>query len=179
MFGVEPAQAWDRFVSDDPTTKKVNALFPPRNDVAAGLRADVQLDLGIWELVPGVRFDLFGSGPTSKIAVDPRIASRLRVAKLVHVIGSVRLGDSCLTYTEPDYDRVLDVPTKSQQKLSITYAIGTCSFGFRVMPPSTDALLGDGVTEDDKTMSTLRPRCASRRSRTRIATATVGSRSTS
>ena len=67
-------------------------------------------------------------------------------------IGSVRLGDSCLTYTEPDYDRVLDVTTKSQQKLSITYAIGTCSFGFRVMPPSTDALLGDGVTEDDKTM---------------------------
>jgi hypothetical protein len=67
-------------------------------------------------------------------------------------IGGVRLGDSCLTYTEPDYDRVLDVTTKSQQKLSITYAIGTCSFGFRVMPPSSDALLGDGVTEDDKTL---------------------------
>ena len=72
--------------------------------------------------------------------------------RVLVAIGGVRLGDSCLTYTEPDYDRVLDVTTKAQQKLSITYAIGTCSFGFRVMPPSTDALLGDGVTEDDKTL---------------------------
>ncbi|CAN5925580.1 hypothetical protein BH11MYX4_BH11MYX4_06380 [soil metagenome] len=72
--------------------------------------------------------------------------------RVLVAIGGVRLGDSCLTYTEPDYDRVLDVTTKAQQKLSITYAVGTRSFGFRVMPPSTDALLGDGVTEDDKTL---------------------------
>jgi len=72
--------------------------------------------------------------------------------RVLVAIGGVRLGDSCLTYSEPDYDRVLDVTTRGQQKLSITYAIGTCSFGFRVMPPSTDALLGDGVTEDDKTL---------------------------
>jgi hypothetical protein len=71
--------------------------------------------------------------------------------RVLVAIGAVRLGDTCLTYTEPDYDRVLDVTTKSQQKLSITYAVGTCSFGFRVMPPSSDALLGDGVTEEDKT----------------------------
>ena len=72
--------------------------------------------------------------------------------RVLVAIGGVRLGDSCLTYTEPDYDRVLDVTTKGQQKLSITYAIGTCSFGFRVQPPSTDSLLGDGVAEDDKTL---------------------------
>ena len=86
---------------DDPTTKKFNALFPPRNDVAAGLRADVQLDLGIWELVPGVRFDLFSSGPTSKIAVDPRIASRLRVAKLVHVIHTFGLAHQPPSFLVP------------------------------------------------------------------------------
>jgi len=86
---------------DDPTTKKFNALFPPRDDVAAGLRADVQLDLGIWELVPGVRFDLFSSGPTSKIAVDPRIASRLRVAKLVHVIHTFGLAHQPPSFLVP------------------------------------------------------------------------------
>ena len=86
---------------DDPTTKKFNSLFPPRNDVAAGLRADVQLDLGIWELVPGVRFDLFSSGPTSKIAVDPRLASRLRVAKDVHVIHTFGLAHQPPSFLVP------------------------------------------------------------------------------
>ncbi len=86
---------------DDPTTKKFNSLFPPRNDLAAGVRADVQLDLGIWELVPGVRLDLFSSGSASKVAVDPRIASRLRVAKAVHVIHTFGLAHQPPSFLVP------------------------------------------------------------------------------
>jgi hypothetical protein len=65
-------------------------------------------------------------------------------------IGGVRLGDSCLSYSEASYDRVLDMRSKDNQKLSITYAIGQCDFRFRIQPPSSDALLGEGVTQDQK-----------------------------
>jgi TonB family protein len=71
---------------DDPDTKRFNALFPPRNDVNFGTWADVKLVLGPWEVVPGARFDVYNSSGTSAIGVDPRIGSRLHVAKPVHVI---------------------------------------------------------------------------------------------
>lgn len=71
---------------DDPTTKRFNALFPARDDVTFGTWADVKLDLGGWELVPGVRVDIYNSNGTTEVGIDPRIASRLPVAKSVHVI---------------------------------------------------------------------------------------------
>jgi hypothetical protein len=71
---------------DDPDTKRFNALFPPRDDVNLGAWADVKLHLGAWELIPGMRADIYNSGGATKVGVDPRIASRLRVAKSVHVI---------------------------------------------------------------------------------------------
>ena len=71
---------------DDPNTKRFNALFPPRDDVNAGVWADVKLVLGPWELIPGVRADVYNSNGASAVGVDPRIASRLHVAKNLHVI---------------------------------------------------------------------------------------------
>jgi hypothetical protein len=65
---------------------RFNALFPPRNDVNFGTWADLKLDLGGWELVPGARVDVYNSAGASAVGVDPRIASRLPVAKKVHVI---------------------------------------------------------------------------------------------
>lgn len=90
-------------VSDD-----YRALYPPRNDFALGARADV-----VWkvhprvEVVPGLRFDLFGSiiprqyaddvrsralldalagSSTVLPAVDPRLAVRTKVSSaIVHV----------------------------------------------------------------------------------------------
>lgn len=76
---------------DDPTTKRFNALFPPRDDVAYGVWADVKLDMGAWELIPGARLDVYNSGGTTAIGIDPRIASRIRVAKNVHVIHALGL----------------------------------------------------------------------------------------
>ncbi len=71
---------------DDPDTKRFNALFPPRDDVNFGTWADVKLVLGPWEIVPGARVDIYNSSGTTAIGVDPRIGSRLHVAKAVHVI---------------------------------------------------------------------------------------------
>ncbi len=71
---------------DDPTTQRFNALFPPRDDVAVGTWADLKLDLGGWELIPGARIDVYNSGGTTAVGVDPRIASRIRVSKRMHVI---------------------------------------------------------------------------------------------
>jgi TonB family protein len=71
---------------DDPTAKRFNALFPARDDVTTGAWVDVALKLGIWELVPGFRMDLYRSSGASAVGIDPRIASRIEVAKRVHVI---------------------------------------------------------------------------------------------
>jgi TonB family protein len=71
---------------DDPDTQRFNALFPPRDDVNVGTWADVRMVLGPWEIIPGLRLDVYNSGGTTAVGVDPRIASRIHVAKPVHVI---------------------------------------------------------------------------------------------
>jgi TonB family protein len=71
---------------DDPDTKRFNALFPARDDVNVGTWADVKLVLGPWEFVPGLRLDVYNSSGTTAVGVDPRLGSRLHVAKDLHVI---------------------------------------------------------------------------------------------
>jgi hypothetical protein len=71
---------------DDPNTKRFNALFPPRDDVTLGAHADVVLGGADAEVTPGLRVDLYRSGGDSRVGVDPRIASRIRVAEKVHVL---------------------------------------------------------------------------------------------
>jgi hypothetical protein len=66
-------------------------------------------------------------------------------------IGNASLGNECARYSDSRYDRLLDVTSKSGQKLSFLYGIGTCDLGFRVAAPTSDAVLGEGVTEADKT----------------------------
>jgi hypothetical protein len=65
-------------------------------------------------------------------------------------IGRVGLSDTCTEYTEPRYDRLLDVTKGSGQKLVLLYGLGRCDVRFRIQPPSFDALLGTGVDEADK-----------------------------
>lgn len=57
-------------------------IFPTRADLMAGLRADLILKPSSRvELVPGVRLDFFTQGKTSVPALDPRLATRLRIAR--------------------------------------------------------------------------------------------------
>lgn len=71
--------------------------------------------------------------------------------RVLVAIGRASLGNGCARYSDSSYDRLLDVTKQSNQKLSILYGIGECDLRFRVQPPSTDAVLGDGVSEDVKT----------------------------
>ena len=60
-------------------------------------------------------------------------------------------GDACTTYSEDHYGRILDMRRPEPQRVGIVYGLGQCDFGFRVSNPSGDSLLGNGVTEQDKT----------------------------
>jgi hypothetical protein len=71
--------------------------------------------------------------------------------RVVVAIGGSGLGDGCSIYGEANYDRILDVTHTAAQKLGILYGIGQCDIDFKVEAPSADALLGTGVTEEDKT----------------------------
>lgn len=71
--------------------------------------------------------------------------------RVVVAIGKAGLGEGCSIYGEADYDRILDVTHTASQKLGILYGIGQCDVDFRIEAPSADALLGTGVTDDDKT----------------------------
>jgi hypothetical protein len=71
---------------DDPNTRRLDSLFPPRDDWAAGAYLDVAYRTGPVEFTPGIRLDWFRSGGASAFSVDPRFMSRLRLAQHVHVI---------------------------------------------------------------------------------------------
>lgn len=86
---------------DDPVTQRFNTLFPPRTDLAVGTWADVVFKAGIAEVTPGVRVDVFDSGGASAAAVDPRISSRLAVARRVHVIHTLGLVHQPPSFTVP------------------------------------------------------------------------------
>lgn len=68
--------------------------------------------------------------------------------RLVVNMGQAALSDTCNSYSEADYTRVLDVKSESNQKLSILYGIGQCDLRFRVAAPTVDSVLGDNVTQD-------------------------------
>ncbi len=60
-------------------------------------------------------------------------------------------GDKCSVYSEAGYGRVLSlIGAPDGQKISESYGIGTCDFGFGVSNAADDSLLGAGTTADDK-----------------------------
>jgi hypothetical protein len=70
--------------------------------------------------------------------------------RVILALGNEGLGDSCTVYGEADYDRIIDLSAGPRQKLGILHALGKCDLRFRMSPPSFDAVLGSGVTEEDK-----------------------------
>jgi hypothetical protein len=67
-------------------------------------------------------------------------------------LGRVSLeGDDCLTYSDPDYSRVLDLGRAGTQKLALAYAVGHCDFDVELSSPHADAVLGEGANQADKT----------------------------
>jgi hypothetical protein len=65
-------------------------------------------------------------------------------------MGDVSLeGDACNSYSNANYERLFAFTAGGRQKVGIVYGLGSCGLQFRVRSPSSDALLGAGVTGDE------------------------------
>lgn len=75
------------FADDDDVVLRQRSIFVERVDFATGARVDTVLTMipGM-EIVPGIRFDAYGSGDARAFAVDPRIAARFQVSDRVRII---------------------------------------------------------------------------------------------
>lgn len=56
----------------------------------------------------------------------------------------------CMPYAESHYIRILELTRSEPQKLAQVRALGSCPFIFEVRSPPADAVLGAGVTEEQK-----------------------------
>lgn len=78
----------------------------------------------------------------------------LQLDRALLCAGPMQLGDDCqkyAEYSEPGYDRILELTGAPKQKLSIMYGLGKCGIDFEIGPPSEDSVLGAGVSQADKT----------------------------
>jgi len=75
----------------------------------------------------------------------------IRLDQVLLVLGRASLdGDSCSTYSEASYTRVLTlVGAPDAQKISDSYALGQCDFGFGLSNAEADSVLGVGATSHD------------------------------
>jgi hypothetical protein len=75
------------------------------------------------------------------------------VDRLLLGIGHASLAFSrnCIRYSDSGYMRLLDARLPKEQKLSLLHGFGQCYVEFFVRPPDPDTLLGEGVSEMDKT----------------------------
>lgn len=73
--------------SDSNESEQLARIFPTRNDVDAGLRVDmVYRPSRRFEVVPGLRGDLYTSGGVSAFGVDPRIATKVWLTEHVRLL---------------------------------------------------------------------------------------------
>jgi hypothetical protein len=103
-FTLDAFRADSRTYADpeDPDTVEFNNLFPPRTDLALGGWADV-----VWkptpqlEVTPGVRLDLFASGGTTALGIDPRIAARYEISKALRIVHAYGLAHQPPSFIVP------------------------------------------------------------------------------
>jgi hypothetical protein len=77
----------------------------------------------------------------------------LTFTRLLVVLGGASLdGDDCDAYYQGEYGRIFAFTHESPQRVSTSYGLGPCQFGFRIATPAWDSLLGAGVSEDERTL---------------------------
>jgi TonB family protein len=86
---------------DDPDTRRLDALFPPRDDVAIGGYADIAYRDDMLEITPGLRFDVYRSGNAQAIGIDPRLLSRVRLGDHVHVLHAIGIAHQPPSFVIP------------------------------------------------------------------------------
>jgi hypothetical protein len=78
------------------------AAFPTRNDLELGVRADVVYKpTRAFEVVPGLRLDLYSSGGVAAVGVDPRIATRLALSKHVRLLQAHGIANQPPSFVAP------------------------------------------------------------------------------
>jgi TonB family protein len=86
---------------DDPRVRRFEEDFPPRTDYAMGAWIDVILDLGSVELLPGLRTDLYGSGSTTAVGVDPRLAARFHATPALRFVSALGVAHQTPSFLVP------------------------------------------------------------------------------
>ena len=67
--------------------------------------------------------------------------------------GEIELqGDACTPYSDAGYSRIFNALTTVPQKVSILYALGTCTFAARAGWADADSPLATGVSDADSTL---------------------------
>ncbi len=58
--------------------------------------------------------------------------------------------DDCVQYDLSRYNRLFDFTQMGRENLNLVHGLGTCDVRFEYGPPSSDSVLGPGVTERDR-----------------------------
>jgi hypothetical protein len=85
------ADSLPRFADDDDVVDRQDGIFAKRIDFATGARVDaVLVPERHVEVVPGIRFDLYGSADRRAVGIDPRVSARffpMDRVRILHAYG--------------------------------------------------------------------------------------------
>lgn len=67
-----------------PSAERAATFFPSRSDLTLGVRGDTVINIDdVFEIIPGLRIDLYASEGASAVGIDPRLATRTHVSERV------------------------------------------------------------------------------------------------
>jgi hypothetical protein len=99
---------------------------------------------------------LFTASPSASLASASTVTTTedgwgLSFTRVLATIGRASLeGEGCNTYSEARYTRVLSLlGAPAREKISESFGLGQCDFGFAVINAESDSLLGSTATADD------------------------------
>ncbi|MBK9261717.1 MAG: TonB family protein [Polyangiaceae bacterium] len=95
--------SYDIFAPDDENAQNLfDVLFPPRQDIAAGVYADAVIETGRGvEFTPGARVDWFGSRGATAMSADVRLGMRVPVTKKVRLLSAMGLAHQPPSFVLP------------------------------------------------------------------------------
>ena len=85
------SDALPRYSDDDDVVERQRHIFLTRRDFAVGAYLETVLRHRDFEFVPGLRADVFGSGPYHAVGFDPRFSARVRLGDKVRIVQSIGL----------------------------------------------------------------------------------------
>ena len=85
-----------------PAVSKLVSLFPTRNDLTVGARADVVLKIApAVEVTPGLRVDFYSSQGAAAMGLDPRLSLRTELSKRARLLSSMGLAHQPPAFVVP------------------------------------------------------------------------------